>query len=205
MLNRWPYTEVVSAVCRETLQCKREDLRILEIGCGAGNNIWFLADEGYRTSGIDLSPTAIEYARKRLSDLGLVAELNVGNAVDLPWESDTFDLVFDRGGLSLNPYPEVARILGEVRRVLKKKGVFYAFTMFGISHPDRRFGMEVSRNTYDNFTDGLFCNAGMISFFSFDTIAELFGQFSLVEAQRKPSFSAGETLIAEEYRVRAVR
>jgi len=205
MLNRWPYTELISAVIRETNGADRSLTRVLEIGCGAGNNLWFLADEGYSCSGIDMSANAIDFARKRLDALGLEAELRVGDAVDLPWQDASFDIVIDRGGLTQNAYPEIGRILNEARRVLTPGGVFHGFTMFGLAHPHKRFGKEVSRNTYDHFTEGLFCNAGLTSFFSFETIDELFQYFSVVEPLRKPSYSKGNRLSAEEYRVRAIR
>jgi ubiquinone/menaquinone biosynthesis C-methylase UbiE len=205
MLNRWPYTELISSVIRETKGADRSKTRILEIGCGPGNNLWFLADEGYLCSGIDMSPNAIDFARKRLASFCLEAELRVGDAVDLPWQDASFDIVLDRGGLTQNAYPEVRRILDEARRVLKPGGVFHAFTMFGLEHPDKRFGKEVSRNTFDHFTEGLFCNAGLTSFFSFQTIDELFREFLHVEPLRKPSFGKGNKITADEYRVRAVR
>mgnify|MGYP006272452553 FL=1 len=205
MLNRWPYTELVSAVIQETRDRRRSATRVLEIGCGAGNNLWFLADEGYLCSGIDMSSTVIDFARKRLGALGLHPELLVGDAIDLPWADDTFDIVLDRGGLTQNAYPEVSRILDEARRVLKPGGILHAFTMFGLDHPDRKYGTEVSRNAYDAFSKGLFCNAGLTSFFSFETIVELFHGFSSVEPIRKQKFCHGGLLISEEYRVRAER
>jgi ubiquinone/menaquinone biosynthesis C-methylase UbiE len=205
MLNRWPYTELISVVVRETRRMDRARTRVLELGCGAGNNLWFLADEGYACSGIDMSPHAIDFARERLDALGLGAELRVGDAIDLPWQDASFDIVLDRGGLTQNAYPEIGRILQEARRVLKPGGVFHAFTMFGLAHPDRTFGKEVSRNTFDHFTEGLFCNAGLTSFFSFETIDELFQNFSVVEPHRKPTYSKGNKISAEEYRVRAIR
>lgn len=205
MLNRWPYTELISAVMRETRSVERSRTRVLEIGCGAGNNLWFLADEGFSCSGIDMSPHAVNFAQRRLNSLGLKADLHVGDAVNLPWGDACFDIVLDRGGLTQNAYPEISRILDEVWRILRPGGVFFAFTLFGMRHPDRAFGTEVSRNTFDYFTEGLFCAAGLTSFFSFECIEELFQAFSIVEPTRMPRISKGNVLVAEEYRVRAVR
>ena len=37
--------------------------RILEVGCGMGNNLWFAAREGCRVSGLDAVESAIRFAR----------------------------------------------------------------------------------------------------------------------------------------------
>ena len=62
-LNDWPYSEVVSDIMKLTSGKDRRQLRILEIGCGACNNLWFAAEVGFQVSGIDISKTAIEYGR----------------------------------------------------------------------------------------------------------------------------------------------
>jgi 2-polyprenyl-3-methyl-5-hydroxy-6-metoxy-1,4-benzoquinol methylase len=45
----------------------RANTRLLEIGCGPGANIWFMAREGFGVSGIDGSRTAIKLAGERLA------------------------------------------------------------------------------------------------------------------------------------------
>ncbi|HSR94746.1 MAG TPA: class I SAM-dependent methyltransferase [Solirubrobacterales bacterium] len=90
--------------------------RILEIGCGSGDGVFFLAREfpGARVRGVDPSAEAI---RKAVSRVGLDPEGRVafkrGRLRKLPYPDDFFDLVAQAGG-SLRP--------GEIARVLRPGG-----------------------------------------------------------------------------------
>ena len=63
----------------------RGAVHLLEIGCGPGANVWFMAREGFTVSAIDGSPTAISLAGERLASEGLTADLRVGDFFSLPW------------------------------------------------------------------------------------------------------------------------
>lgn len=68
--------------------------RVLDLGCGQGRNAVWLATQGHRVTGIDLSPVAIEQARRMAADHTVEVLLKVANVVD-DWTppSGTFDLV----------------------------------------------------------------------------------------------------------------
>lgn len=117
-LNRYPFDQVVSFMFRHG---KPGD-RVLEIGCGAGNNVWFLAREGFVAAGIDISPSAIAAAEARLAADGLEADLRVGDFHQLPWPDDDFDFVVDRSALVCSN--EQKRALVEIARVLRPHGRF---------------------------------------------------------------------------------
>ena len=56
----YPPEELVRFIARNFRTVPdRSQVHVLEIGCGPGPNIWFLAREGYAAAGIDGSPTAI--------------------------------------------------------------------------------------------------------------------------------------------------
>ena len=60
----YPFDIVVSSVCRWRPRYKQVgETDIIEVGCGAENNIWFAAREGFRVSGIDVSGLAVKYAK----------------------------------------------------------------------------------------------------------------------------------------------
>lgn len=97
--------------------------RVLEIGCAAGATLAALADRfpGITVAGIDLEPRQIAFARRHLVATGTQeADLRVGDARELPWDSDTFDHVFIMWLLEhlKDPVP----VLSEANRVLRPGG-----------------------------------------------------------------------------------
>ena len=132
---RAPYDTVASFVYRNAAPGPRENVRILELGCGAGNNLWFLASEGYSVAGTDGSRRAIEYAKCRLAESGFRADLRVENFPDLGFDSSSFDLAFERAALSYVTPEVAAQTIREVHRVLAPGGRFFFNPYSGQSAP----------------------------------------------------------------------
>jgi SAM-dependent methyltransferase len=98
-----------------------KNLKVLEIGVGLGADHQLLVEAGAKTSGIDLTPRAIEMCRIRLAAFGLGSDLSIGDAEQLPFDAETFDLVWSWGVIHHSPDTEAA--VNEIRRVLKPGGV----------------------------------------------------------------------------------
>ena len=94
----------------------------LDVCCGSGNNAIYLASRGFFCYGIDISPTAIGYAREKAAAEGKKCDLTTGNALQLPYMDDTFTLVFDRGCFH-SMQPRERRVYAHsIFRVLKPSG-----------------------------------------------------------------------------------
>lgn len=104
----------------------RSKIKILDLGCGTGNHVWYLAREGFRVYGIDGSKTAIKFAEKRLAQEKLKAELVVGDIIRLPYENNFFDAVIDSAAIQHNCLQNIGVIIREVFRVLKQKGRIFS-------------------------------------------------------------------------------
>ncbi|HEY6058407.1 MAG TPA: class I SAM-dependent methyltransferase [Candidatus Limnocylindrales bacterium] len=71
--------------------------RVLDAGCGTGENTLELARRGLAVWGVDGAGRAIDQARQKAADRGLSATFLVGDALDLESIGLTFDSVLDCG------------------------------------------------------------------------------------------------------------
>ena len=94
-------------------------MKVLEVGCGTGTNLELFAEAGCEVSGVDLSPSMIGFARKKLGDR---ADLRLGDASDMPFAENSFDLVLSF--LTLHEMPTEVRtlVMGEIVRVAGADG-----------------------------------------------------------------------------------
>ncbi|MGQ9841624.1 MAG: class I SAM-dependent methyltransferase [Anaerolineae bacterium] len=57
---------------------------VLDAACGSGGHALWLARQGYRVAGADVSPAMIEIARRKVTEAGLNVPFAVADLVDLP-------------------------------------------------------------------------------------------------------------------------
>jgi ubiquinone/menaquinone biosynthesis C-methylase UbiE len=93
---------------------------VLEVGCGAGIDLVRFARAGALVTGIDLSRTAIELARKNIEQNGLKADLQVMNGESMDFPDNTFDVVYAHGVLQYTA--DTNQMMREIHRVLKPGG-----------------------------------------------------------------------------------
>ena len=114
-------------------------LRVLDIGCGAGQLSGALVDAGATVTGIDVSPAMIEIAKSRL---GGSATFSVGDlSKHLDFDADAFDIVV--ASLVMHYMENWTPVLEEVRRVLTPDGSL----TFSTHHPTMDWRL-FSRDNY---------------------------------------------------------
>lgn len=102
---------------------RRQNDCVLEIGCGTGRLLSFFAPQVGQIAGIDASDGMLGVARRRLEELDLSnVTIASGDALALPFEDESFDLVYSI--LVINLIPEYGDVFREVRRVLRDGGIF---------------------------------------------------------------------------------
>ncbi len=97
-----------------------KDQHVLDIGCGIGGTARYMAEKiGCKVTGIDLTPEYISIAKTLtdLTGLGNNVTYKVASALDMPFESKTFDAAITIH-VAMN-IPERATLYREIARVMK--------------------------------------------------------------------------------------
>lgn len=99
--------------------------RVLDVGCGTGENVLHMAARGHEAWGLDGAPTAVRKARAKAKKRKLDARFEEGSVLELEALGQTFDTVIDSGlfhTLSDAQRPVFARSL---RSVLSPGGHYF--------------------------------------------------------------------------------
>jgi ubiquinone/menaquinone biosynthesis C-methylase UbiE len=94
--------------------------RVLEVGVGMGADYLEWLKAGAQATGVDLSSTSLEQARRRCEMAGCAPDLRVSDAEQLPFPDDTFDIVYSYG--VMHHSPDTPQCIREAGRVLKPGG-----------------------------------------------------------------------------------
>jgi ubiquinone/menaquinone biosynthesis C-methylase UbiE len=103
--------------------------KVLDICCGAGTNTVYMAEKGFHVTGIDISPKAIAYAKKKAKQANVNINFMVQNFLSLLFEKAEFDFVFDMGCFHHVKVEDRPRFIKGVHRVLRNGGE-YLLTCF---------------------------------------------------------------------------
>ncbi len=150
-----------------------EGKSVLEIGCGIGLDAAEFAGHGARVTAIDLSPRNIALARKYFAHNNLEATIEVGNAEQLEFPDDSFDVVVAIGVLYYTPNTQ--RAVEEILRVLKPRG--RAICMFYNRYSWLVFMARLTGTNLDHEEK----DAPITKLYSVNEVREMFAAFSQTE------------------------
>lgn len=185
-INLYPYDMLVSIVARKFFYLnlkERKKIKVLDLGCGAGNNAKFLAENGFLVFGIDGSESAVSFCKNRFKKYNLKGDFICGDFLDLPYKDDFFDLIVDRQSLYANKIEDIKKIIEQIYKKLKPGGYFVSFA-FNSFHPEKKFGQKIGKNTYSNFSQGSFYKTGKAHFMTINEAQKLFSKFKIESIAR---------------------
>ena len=102
-----------------------KDKKILEVACNMCTTAIGLAQKfGCKIQGVDLDEAALEKARANIAMHGLQDKIHVqrANAMVLPFEDESFDIVINEAMLTMLPVQAKMKAVAEYFRVLKPGG-----------------------------------------------------------------------------------
>ncbi|MFZ5648909.1 MAG: class I SAM-dependent methyltransferase [Bacillota bacterium] len=97
-----------------------DGLSILDVGAGTGVLALVMAEMGHRITCLDIAEEMLEKAGEKFKNNNLPGKFVVGDAEKLPFEDNSFDVVFNRHVVWSLPDPDKA--IREWKRVLKAGG-----------------------------------------------------------------------------------
>lgn len=101
--------------------------RLLDLGCGGGQDAGSLDQRGYRIVGVDRTSALLSAGRRRYPLLPLVrADLR-----DLPFQASSFDGLWAAASLIHVPKPDARQILAVLYRLARPGGLFAATVTYG--------------------------------------------------------------------------
>ncbi len=102
--------------------------RLLDLCCGIGRNMMVGQAFQFEMAGLDLSETATNEARARLTRAGFedaASRVVAGSADNLPWPDGYFDCVISDSALDSMPYEVARNAILQAYRVLRDQGLLW--------------------------------------------------------------------------------
>jgi cyclopropane fatty-acyl-phospholipid synthase-like methyltransferase len=99
--------------------------RVLDVGCGTGEQALLAASMGLEATGIDVAPAAVDRAREKAGRRGLAARFLVGNALELAGLGEQFDTVLDSGMFHVLEDEDRHRFVDAVSAVVPAGGRYF--------------------------------------------------------------------------------
>lgn len=121
---KWPHQEAFLVPTLMSYLQQLQNKVILDVGCGGGYWAMIAATNGGKVFGVDIQPQMIEEAKKIIanSNLNHKVILNTGDAADLPYSKNKFDLLLSINVACNLPLESFEAHFYEIERVLKKNG-----------------------------------------------------------------------------------
>lgn len=156
--GKYPAEPLIRFIAKNYYVQNREAVKIFELGCGPGANLWFLAREGFSFYGVDGSQSAVNQARNCLDaefpewrsrgsvDVADITKINYGN---------DFDAVIDNECVYCMPFDKALVVYEKARSSLKPGGKLFIRTF---SNETWGFGTgkKIAENMYE-------CDEGPLS------------------------------------------
>tara|TARA_R110002167_G_scaffold152197_5_gene346108 strand:+ start:1246 stop:1893 length:648 start_codon:yes stop_codon:yes gene_type:complete len=146
---------------------------ILIPGFGYGRNAKVFYDKGFEVTGIEISKTAIERARKYF---GSDVRIHHGSVTDMPFDNNRYQSIYCYSLIHLLNKTERKKLIDDCYTQLEHKGIV---VFVALSINDKRFGIgeKLEKNTYRS-PHGL-----NLYFYDEAAILEEFGNYNIVKAE----------------------
>lgn len=171
--GKYPSEDIIRFVARNYYNKERKNIKILDFGCGAGANTWYLAREGFDTYAFDGSVSAVKKAKAYLAKENLEAHFEVADALDISYENNFFDCIIDSAVVYANTIKNITDMYKKIYDLLVPAGKLFATGLFTPNTAGYGTGILLEKNTFKDLTEGALAGRGTVHFFEKEEILEL--------------------------------
>lgn len=171
--GKYPSEDIIRFVARNYYNKERKNIKILDFGCGAGANTWYLAREGFDTYAFDGSASAVMKAKLYLAKENLEAHFEVADALDISYENNFFDCIIDSAVVYANTIKNITDMYKKIYDLLVPAGKLFATGLFTPNTAGYGTGILLEKNTFKDLTEGALAGRGTVHFFEKEEILEL--------------------------------
>jgi ubiquinone/menaquinone biosynthesis C-methylase UbiE len=144
-----------------------KDGKLLDIGCGQGQDSRYFAENGYNVTALDFSEVGIKIAKEKSNYPNLEYKISDISAT-LPFDDSSFDIIYSHLAIHYFSKDKTESIFKEIKRVLKSEGIL-AILVNSINDPEYETGEKIeddyfqignvtkryfSKETLGSFTNG---------------------------------------------------
>ncbi|MGE3802101.1 MAG: methyltransferase domain-containing protein [Candidatus Kapaibacterium sp.] len=169
----WGFEPADSAIATVDL-FQREGLQeILIPGFGYGRNAQVFTESGFNVTGIEISETAIDLAKKHYGDSLKVYHGSVG---DMPFDQKMYDGIFCYALIHLLSEEERAKLIDDCYNQIRPGG-YMVFVAISTNTPTYGEGVRLGRNWYQTK------HGVELFYYDAESVDKEFGKYGLLEAK----------------------
>lgn len=167
----WGFEPVQSAVLTKDFFVEKDIKNVLIAGIGYGRNAQIFKENGIEVTGIEISETAIELARKHY---GTNMMIDHGAVTDMPFDTDVYDGIFCLALIHLLDSNERAKLIPDCYNQLAENGYMF-FTTITKEAQTYGQGKQTGKDRFQMF------GGVQLFFYDKEAIQEEFGKHGLFE------------------------
>jgi SAM-dependent methyltransferase len=167
----WGFEPAKSAVLARDLFVEHSIQDVLIPGIGYGRNAQIFIEAGMNVTGIEISMTAIEMARKHYGDAMTIFH---GSVTDMPFDNRIYDGIFCYALIHLLDEHERKKLIHDCYTQLADNG-YMIFTVISTEAPTYGKGTPIGKDRFELF-GGI-----QMFFYTRASIEEEFGDYGLIE------------------------
>lgn len=174
----------------KSLRRKSKEARVLDLACGAGRHLVYLAGQGFDACGTDFSETGPAMAKERLKRENLKAHILRCDIKMLPFVASCFDAAICIRAIYHQRLNEVQQTVSEIHRILKRNGVLLVNYLSTRTYKYGK-GAQIDEDT---FVEQEGVEKGVVHHFADEQrLRQLFRRFTVIDLQLSEKEVEGNT------------